>query len=85
MQALVVGLTDSIPFLELEYDVESKLAAATADDAEADRSQWSFAGETSRQAQTRKVLRHLAAKWGRHYQDKLAQAWFWDHEDNVAN
>ena len=70
-----VGITTEIPFSPLEREVESKVTAATADDAEVNLSQWALPNETEEQARARVVLRRLAAKWWRHYQEKLARKW----------
>ena len=72
-QRQAVGLTMDIPFSPLERDTESKITAATVDDAEVNLSQWALPNETEKQAKARVVLRRFAAKWWRYYQEKLAR------------
>ena len=74
-QRQAVGLTMDIPFSPLERDTESKITAATVDDAEVNLSQWALPNETEKQAKARVVLRRFAAKWWRYYQEKLARKW----------
>ena len=78
-----VGLTDDISFSPLELEIESKAAAATADDALVDLRQWALPPHELESLnycsycveQAREVIRRAAARWWRWYQIKKAKDW----------
>ena len=61
------GLTSYIRFSPLEIEVESKLSAATADDAEVDQKYWAVLGENMEESRAREVLRRFVALWWRYF------------------
>jgi hypothetical protein len=69
------GKTDDVLFSPLEEAADVRVAAAQADDAEVDLSQWAEPGESDRVAKARQVLRRLAVKWWAYHQEKLALEW----------
>ena len=51
-----MGLTKDVLFSPSERDTESKMTAATADDAEVDLKQWALPHETEVEARARVIL-----------------------------
>jgi len=74
-----VGKTDDVPFTPLEGNVDTRLAAAQADDAEVDLSTWAMPGETQEQAAARKVFRSVALRWWKWHKTQKAWKWFNNH------
>lgn len=69
------GLTSHVPMGALEREVDAKLAAVTADDAEVDLAQWTLSSKTQEESRARVVLRRLVARWWAYYQERNARAW----------
>ncbi len=77
--SITVGLTRDIAFSPMEERVETRVAAAQADDAEVDLSNWAMPNETPEQAAARNVLRRLVVRWWADFKTK--QAWTWWREN----
>jgi hypothetical protein len=75
MITIKAGKLEDIPFSPLELAAEVRAEAACPDDAEVDLSTWSYAGETSKEARARAVLRKVAVKWWASYQKAHALKW----------
>ena len=62
LKGAIHGLTADVPVGALKQEADTKLAAATADDAEVDLTQWALPAETPEESRARAVLRRFAAR-----------------------
>ncbi|KAL7528378.1 hypothetical protein ACHAWF_002541 [Thalassiosira exigua] len=79
-----VGRTIDVPFSPLEESAQGRVKAAQPDDAEVDLSAWALPGETPKMVKARQVLRRLALRWWKHYQEKHAREWLKSYTDELT-